>query len=198
MLDKDFYLRSDVVQISRDLLGKVLCINIQGHLRKGMIVETEAYCGATDKACHAYQRRTPRTETMYQAGGIAYVYLCYGMHYLFNVVTNVADKADAVLIRAIEPLEGTEAMSAGFTTLKPPRYFTAGPGRVAKVLGIDKEHNGLSLLQETTLWIEDQGFVIEEAKIGVSTRIGVQYAQESALLPWRFYVQDNPWCSKAK
>src|SRR5688572_17572419 len=105
-LPKDFYLQPNVVQISRDLLGKFLYTQIDGILTGGMIVETEAYSGENDKACHAHLgRRTNRTEIMYAEGGVAYVYLIYGIYNLFNIITNVAGRADAVLIRAIEPTE---------------------------------------------------------------------------------------------
>jgi DNA-3-methyladenine glycosylase len=195
-LPPSFYQRSDVVAISRNLLGKYLFTNIAGELTGGMIVETEAYNGAVDKASHAYgNKNTPRTQTMFMEGGIAYVYLCYGIHHLFNVVTSVAGEPHAVLIRAIVPTDGLDVMlqRKNMTKLKP--NLTAGPGSVAKALGIDRSLNALSL-QSTEVWIEDRGIEILPAYIAAVPRIGVAYAAEDALLPYRFYVKGNQYVSK--
>lgn len=193
----DFYQRSDVVQISRDLLGKVLCTYIEGGFTSGIITETEAYCGRGDKACHANNNtRTNRTEIMYRPGGNAYVYLCYGIHHLFNVVTNEKDLADAVLVRAIEPLEGIDIMlqRRGHKQSKPK--LTAGPGRMTQALGITtNNHDGTNLLSDT-IWIEDQGHTLPDSKISATKRIGVDYAGEDAHLPWRFTIKDNNWVSQ--
>jgi DNA-3-methyladenine glycosylase len=195
-LEKSFYIREDVVQIAKDLLGKYLFTNIDGETTAGMIVETEAYCGATDKACHAYNRRTKRTEVMYQEGGVAYIYLCYGIHHLFNIVTHQAEKADAVLIRAIEPRVGLDRMQTRRNVFKNTPTLTAGPGVLSKALGITTAYNGTDLT-ENAIWIEDKEIVIEETNIIASPRVGVAYAKEDALLPWRFRIKDNKWCSKA-
>lgn len=195
-LKEDFYTRPDVEQVSKDLLGKVLCTRINGILTSGKIVETEAYCGATDRACHAYQhRRTKRTEVMFQKGGVAYVYLCYGIHHLFNVVTNCKDLADAVLIRAVEPLEGEEEMLQRRNMKKLAYRLTAGPGSVSQALGILTRHKGTRLDGEL-IWLEDRNIQVQEKDILSGARIGVAYAEEDALLPWRFRIKDNPWCSK--
>lgn len=193
ILPNGFYQRSNVLEVAKDLLGKVLCTEIEGELCKGKIVEVEAYSGTNDKACHANNgRRTARTEVMYASGGCAYVYLCYGIHHLFNVVTNVNNVADAVLIRALEPLEGVELMKNRLNSSN--MKLTNGPGILAKSLGIKTTHTGLSLLQ-APIWIEDAPR-IEEHSIIETSRIGVDYAEEDALLPWRFYIKENLWVSK--
>ncbi|PIB35483.1 hypothetical protein BFP72_08800 [Reichenbachiella sp. 5M10] len=185
LLPKSFYLREDVVLIARELLGKVLVVRCNGNLLRAKIVETEAYCGQNDLACHASNgKRTPRTETMYREGGCAYVYLCYGIHHLFNVVTNTVGKADAVLIRAVEPLSPWGAESTA----------TDGPGKLCKVMGINRSVDGVSLLEEA-VHIED-ALPVEDAEVEVSARIGVAYAGEDALLPWRFHIRNNAWVSK--
>lgn len=193
-LSSAFYLREDVVQISRDLIGSYLCTNINGAFCKGKIVETEAYCGATDKACHAYNgKRTKRTETMYKEAGISYVYLCYGMHHLFNVVTNAQDFADAVLIRAIEPSEGIPTMLKRRAMSKVLPRITAGPACLTKALGINLDHNEIDLFGEI-VWIEEGSD--ESSQIIESKRIGIDYAGEDADLPWRFCLKDSAYLSK--
>ena len=198
ILPESFYLREDVVRIARELLGKVLVTHIDGIRTSATIVETEAYGGITDKASHAYGgRRTNRTEVMYSRGGVAYVFLCYGIHHLFNVVTNAADVPHAVLIRAAEPAEGLEAMlqRRGKTTLKPA--LTAGPGALSAALGI---HTGLTGVGQSGngLRIEDRGIEINDADIIAATRVGVAYAGTDALLPYRFYLKGNKFVSKSK
>jgi DNA-3-methyladenine glycosylase len=195
-LPQSYYLGTDVVAISKDLLGKYLFTCINGELTGGFIVETEAYNGAVDRASHAYgNRRTKRTEVMFQEGGIAYVYLCYGIHEMLNVVTSTEGHAQAILIRAVEPTEGIDIMLArkNMETLKP--NLTAGPGSVAKALGIDRNLNGISL-QSDALWIEDRGLNFTDGQIAAVPRIGVAYAGEDALLPYRFYVKGNKFVSK--
>jgi len=185
-LPLQFYLRDDVVQISRELLGCYLFTSIDGLLTGGRIVETEAYRGAEDRACHAYNNlRTKRTNVMFQQGGVSYVYLCYGMHNMLNVVTNQEGTPHAILIRAIEPVEGVDVMQMRRKKEKIDKTFTNGPGTVAQALGIDRRLNGLSLLEET-LWIE-----IGETpkKIEAGPRIGVDYAGQDAKLPWRFIAK---------
>ncbi len=195
-LPPSFYQNKDVVAISRALLGKFLFTNIAGALIGGIIVETEAYNGAIDKASHAYgNKNTTRTKTMFMEGGVAYVYLCYGIHQLFNVVTSVEGEPQAVLIRAVEPLEGLDVMLQRRSMDKLKPNLTAGPGSVAKALGIDRNLNALSL-QSTMVWIEDKGIVIHADEIAAVPRIGVAYAAEDALLPYRFYVKGNQYVSK--
>ena len=191
-----FYQREDVVQISRELLGKYLFTRIDGVVSGGLIVETEAYNGRTDKACHAYGgRRTQRTEIIYHAGGVAYVYLTYGIHYLFNIVTHQEGMADAILIRAIEPVEGLEVMMDRRGLTKPEKRLTAGPGVLTQALGIERDHYGLSL-DGDVIWLEDRQTSVPEEKIVARPRVGIAYAEEDALLPWRFSIKDNPWVSK--
>ena len=195
-LSPSFYQRNDVVTISRELLGKYLFTCIDGELTGGYIVETEAYNGIIDRASHSFGNRlTHRTQTMYQEGGIAYVYLCYGIHEMFNVVTSVEGQPHAILIRAIQPTDGIDIMlyRREMLTLKP--NITSGPGSVAKALGISRKINAISL-QSDTLWVEDRGMVISDDNIAAVPRIGVAYAKEDALLPYRFYVKGNIYISK--
>jgi len=195
-LSQSFYLGSDVVSLSKLLIGKYLFTSIDGLFSGGYIVETEAYNGVVDKASHAFgNRRTKRTETMYHKGGIAYVYLCYGIHEMLNVVVSAENEPRAILIRAIEPTVGIDIMlnRKGMSTLKP--NITAGPGSVAKAMGIDRKLNGISL-QSDQLWIEDRGLTFSDDQIAAVPRIGVAYAQEDALLPYRFYVKGNKYVSK--
>jgi len=195
-LQKSYYLRHDVVAISKDLLGKYLFTRIDGELTGGFIVETEAYNGAVDRASHAYgNRRTKRTEVMFAEGGIAYIYLCYGIHEMLNVVTSSEGHAQAILIRAIEPTEGIETILLRRNMEKIKPNITAGPGSVAKALGIDRRLNGISL-QSDELWIEDRGLSFPNDQVAAVPRIGVAYAAQDALLPYRFYVKGNPFVSK--
>ncbi|MGV3502425.1 MAG: DNA-3-methyladenine glycosylase [Adhaeribacter sp.] len=197
-LPLSFYTRPDAVAVARELIGKHLYTQVDGILTGGRIVETEAYRGENDLACHAHGgRRTARTEIMYQQGGVAYVYLIYGMYALFNVITNVEGKADAVLIRALEPLEGIPEMllRRGHSRLSPK--LTAGPGVLTKALGITTAHYGTSLTGEL-IWLEDRQEEIPEARIIASPRVGVAYAGADAGHPWRFRLRNNPWTSPAK
>jgi len=195
-LPHSFYLGSDVVAISKSLIGKYLFTCINGLLTGGYIVESEAYNGIIDKASHAYgNRKTPRTQTMFEEGGIAYIYLCYGIHEMLNVVTSVEGQPHAILIRAIEPTTGIDIMQArrNMPVVKP--NITSGPGSVAKALGIDRKLNGISL-QSDTLWIEDRGLSFNDEEIAAVPRVGVAYAGQDALLPYRFYVKGNKYVSK--
>ena len=196
-LSAAFYQRDDVLLISRELLGKVLYTNFHGKLTSGIIVETEAYAGVTDKASHAYGgRRTKRTETMYASGGIAYVYLCYGIHHLFNIVTNKDNIPHAVLIRAIRPLDGIDIMLQRRNKKKVDQSLTAGPGSLTRALGITVEDSG-TLLIDNILWLEDQNIQIKNQDILASPRVGVQYAGKDASNPWRFQIENSPWVSPA-
>jgi DNA-3-methyladenine glycosylase len=198
VLPESFYRREDVVQVAKDLLGKVIVTRFDGEVTVGMITETEAYAGATDKASHAYgNRRTNRTEVMYANGGVAYVYLCYGIHHLFNVVTNVEDVPHAVLIRAVEPLEGIDIMLERRGKDKLTPALTAGPGAMSMALGIYTHHTGMELNSEL-LTIEDRGIKVAKKNIVAATRVGVAYAMDDALRPYRFYIKDNKYVSKGK
>jgi DNA-3-methyladenine glycosylase len=195
-LPNEYFLNEDVVALAKDLLGKVLYTNIDGEISAGIIVETEAYFGIKDKASHAYGgRRTNRTETMYSAGGVSYVYLCYGMHHLFNVVTSVKDDPHAVLIRAIEPLIGVDFMEARRKMPATKSAISSGPGSAAKALGIDRSFNAKNLIGNE-IWLEDQGIIYKEEQIAATPRVGIAYAQEHAALPWRFFVKGNKYVSK--
>lgn len=195
-LSPEYYQNEDVVSLAKDLLGKVLYTKIGEEITAGIIVETEAYFGVKDKASHAYGgRRTQRTETMYGEGGVAYVYLCYGMHHLFNVVTSVKDDPHAVLIRGIEPMLGLEIIEQRRNMSRLKGAISAGPGSAAKALGIDKTFNAKNLSDEE-IWIEDQGIRYAEEDIEATPRVGIAYAKEHALLPWRFFVKGNKYVSK--
>lgn len=199
-LPTSFYTRTDVVQIAKDLLGKYLVTNFSDQLTVGRIVETEAYRALDDKACHAHNNRfTNRTKVMFMEGGRAYIYLCYGIHHLFNVVTAPEGDAHAVLVRAVEPIENTDLMLTrrGFDKLKP--QLTAGPGTLTKALGITTAYTGYSLTaNDSPIWIEDPLEIIPEEKIIASPRVGIDYAEECALWDWRFRIKGSRWTSRAK
>lgn len=191
----DFYNRKEVLQIAAELLGKIVVTCINGNVTSGRIVETEAYIGLTDKASHSWSgKRTARNEHMYAQAGTSYVYICYGIHQMFNVVTNAKDIPDAVLIRAVEPLEGIGIMLTRTDKEKPDYTLTKGPGNVGKALGIHKIHSGVSLLDDT-IYIASDEYTLTEKQIGTSKRIGVEYAQADALLPYRFYIRGNKYVS---
>ncbi|HEY0006765.1 MAG TPA: DNA-3-methyladenine glycosylase [Pyrinomonadaceae bacterium] len=195
-LPREFYTRSRTLLIARQLLGKRLVVPAaDGRRVSGQIVETEAYMGPADRASHAYNnRRTLRTETMFQAGGRAYVYFIYGMYYQFNVVTNRASIPHAVLIRAIEPEEGIELMRAR-RPVKLERELTSGPGKLCAALGLDRTFDGADLLGER-VWIEETGRQLRPAQISTGVRIGIDYAQEYAAKPWRFWIKENLYVSR--
>lgn len=191
-----YYQNQDVIFLARDLLGKVLFTKINGEITAGVIVETEAYFGVLDKASHAYGgRRTDRTEPMFDHGGISYVYLCYGIHHLFNIVSSVKDEPHAVLVRAVEPLIGKELMETRRNMPVTKTAITSGPGSVAKALGIDRSFNKKDLAGEE-IWIEDHGNRYSPDDIAAVPRVGVAYAEEDAFLPWRFFVKGNKYVSK--
>lgn len=191
----EFYRRKNVLQIARELLGKILVTRFNTIETSGRIVEVEAYNGIVDKASHAFRgRRTNRNEIMYAAGGVAYVYLCYGIHHLFNVVTHSKETPHAILIRAVEPVNGIDEMLKRTGKKKVDNTLTRGPGNLSKALGIFTSHSGLSLTGKELL-IADDGFVFSKKEIAASPRIGVDYAGKHALLPYRFYIKGNPFVS---
>ncbi len=194
-LGTDFYERDDVTQIARELLGKYIITTFDQQTTVGRIVETEAYAGIIDKASHAYNnRRTARTEVMFGPAAVSYVYLCYGIHHLFNVVCNVTDKPDAVLIRGIEPVEGMHVMLQRFNKEKTDSSIGRGPGNVSKALGISTQHTGLSL-QSKQIWLaEDNASTF--FNVLTSPRIGVDYAGEHAKWLYRFFIENHPQVSK--
>lgn len=196
-LNASFYEDNNVLRVAQRLLGKLLVTQIDGVRTSGRIVETEAYVGITDRASHAWNnRRTARTEVAYAPGGVAYVYLCYGIHHLFNVVTNLKDVPHVVLVRALEPVEGIDHMMARCNKIKLDTTLTGGPGSLSKALGITTALTGESLLGNK-LWIEDAPNLPKSA-IEVGTRVGVAYAMEDAYLPYRYSVKGNKWVSKGK
>lgn len=192
LLPNTYYLHHDVVFLAKDLIGKYLFTKVDGQLSGGMIIETEAYKGVEDRASHAYRgRRTLRNEMMYAQGGVAYVYLCYGIHSMLNVVTNHKDIPDAVLIRAIYATHGEELILKRTEKQQINLQVTNGPGKVTKALGITLADNGESF-QNKRVWIEDRGFDISKVEIQNTPRIGISYAGTDALLPYRFNInQDN-------
>jgi DNA-3-methyladenine glycosylase len=193
-LPLSFYLRNDVLKISRELLGKILVTNWNNEYTSGRIVETEAYAGETDKASHAFKGRTARTEVMFNEGGRAYVYLCYGIHQMFNIVTNKEGVAHAILIRAAEPIEGIEVMLKRTGKKKLDETLTRGPGNLGKAFGFHTSQCGVVLNSEQ-LFIADDGIKVSKAMIGTSPRIGVDYAGKHAEWHYRFFIKGSKYVS---
>lgn len=195
-LGLSFYDRRDVIGIAKELLGKIVVSNIDGKITSGRIVETEAYVAITDRASHSFGgKRTARNEHMYAAAGTAYVYICYGLHQMLNVVTNKKEIPDAVLIRALEPIEGIPIMLERTGKANADFTLTKGPGNVGKALGISKKHSGLLLMGDELSIYQDKSSFIEEDQIGKSKRIGIESAGKDALLPYRFYIKGNMYVS---
>jgi DNA-3-methyladenine glycosylase len=194
-LDYSFYRRTDPVQIAKELLGKILITRFDRVVTSGRIVETEAYRGVVDRASHAYGgRKTARTEVMYRPGGAAYVYLCYGIHHMFNVVTSQVGIPHAILIRAIQPIEGIDRMMLRTGKKKLDFSLTRGPGNVAKALGLSTLHTGTSLLGKD-IFIGDDGYRVKKEEWGATRRIGVMYAGQDAKLLYRFIILGNKYVS---
>lgn len=194
-LPREFYTRPNVLQVARELLGKLLVVPAPDGTRvSGMIVETEAYRGPEDRASHAYGgRRTKRTETMYGHGGVAYVYFVYGMYNQFNVVSNVADIPHAILIRALEPIEGLDVIRMRRRGLAD-RNLTNGPGKLCIALGIDRGLDRADLLGKR-VWLEEFRKV-PVSRIARGPRIGIDYAEKWVDKPWRFWIRDNACVSR--
>ena len=198
ILQVDYYLNEKVVELAKNLLGKYLFTNIDNHLTGGIITETEAYAGITDKASHAFGgRRTARTEVMYHKGGISYVYFTYGIHYLFNIVSGKEDVPHAILIRAIYPTTGGKFMLQRTGKSKINYQLSNGPAKLTKSLGITKEQNGIPL-NSNELWLEDRGIIVEPKTITATPRIGINYAEEDALLPYRFVLNYEKYLTDAE
>ncbi len=196
MLDQSFYLSSDILQTAMSLLGKTISTYIGGFETTGMITETEAYKAPEDKASHAYDNNlTPRTEVIFREGGCAYVYLCYGMHHMFNVVSGAKDEAHAILIRAVQPLSGIRIMEDRRQMLLTPN-LTNGPGKLCSALGINKEYNGTILYDASSKIHILENKNISKSDIIIGPRVGIAYAGECAHWPWRFRIRANPWTSK--
>lgn len=196
-LSREFYRRSDVLTVSKELLGKLLVVpGSDGKRISGKIVEVEAYRGPEDRASHAYGgRRTKRTETMYNPGGVAYVYFVYGMYYQFNVVSGVEDIPHAILVRALEPVEGLDIMRARRHS-HPDHNLTNGPGKLCIAMGIDRHLDGADLLGDR-VWLEDFE-KISPRRIARGPRIGIDYAEEWITKPWRFWIRDNRFVSRIR
>jgi DNA-3-methyladenine glycosylase len=196
-LVRAFYAREETLAVARELLGKRLVVPARDGARvSGRIVEAEAYLGARDKAAHSYGwRRTARTETMYAKGGTAYVFFVYGMHHQFNVVTGPEGTPTAVLVRAIEPEEGIEIMRERRAVTKD-RELTSGPGKLCKALAIDRSFDGEDMTKSTRVWLEDAGARTRPEEIAAGPRIGIAYAEEYALKPWRFWMKGNVFVSR--
>lgn len=194
-LSREFYTRANVLTVSRELLGKLLVVpDKKGKRVSGKIVEVEAYRGPEDRASHAYGgRRTRRTETMYQLGGVAYVYFVYGMYNQFNVVTNVENTPHAILVRALEPVEGIETMRSRRHS-HSDRNLTNGPGKLCIAMGIDRQLDMADLLGDK-VWIEEFE-KIPRSKVVTGARIGIDYAEEWITKPWRFWIKENEFVSR--
>lgn len=190
-LPPEFYLRKNVLQITEELIGKILVTDIDNTITSAMIIEAEAYNGVIDKASHAYNnRRTKRNDIMYANGGVAYVYLCYGIHHMFNVVTNKNDIPHAILIRAVVPMDGIDSILKRRNQNSITKKITDGPGTLSTALGIKTTHSGTSL-SGNLIWIEDRGIKFKKKDIIKSPRIGVDYAGEDALLHYRYRLNEN-------
>lgn len=183
-----YYRNEDVVFLAKDLLGKTLITNINGIKTGGIITETEAY-SEIEKGCHAYnKRKTERTKIMFEQGGLSYVYFCYGMHYLFNIVSGKKDIAQAVLVRAIQPTIGIDEILRRRDMSKVDKNLTNGPAKVCQALAITKTQYGIELTSDK-IWLEDSKQKINEQHILITPRIGIDYAAEDKDLPWRFVLR---------
>jgi len=188
-LAKKYYQHEDVVFLAKDLLGKLLITEIDGVRTGGIITETEAY-SETEKGCHAYnQRKTERTRIMFESGGLSYVYFCYGMHHLFNIVTGKKEAAQAVLVRAIQPTIGIDEILKRRKKDKLDKQLCNGPGKVCQALGITRAHYGLHLT-DNTIWLEKSSLKIRDEQITATPRIGIEYAGEDKHLLWRFVLKN--------
>lgn len=197
-LPLDYYRDDNVVSVARDLLGKHLFSFVDRQLVGGIIVETEAYRGPEDRGSHAWKgKRTPRNETMYHAGGVVYMYICYGIHDMVNIVTGSEGMSHAVLIRAVEPLVGLDEMRMRRSLFGQDKRLCQGPGALAKAFGLNKGHNGIDL-QSDTVWIEDHHFRFSDEQIMESPRVGLNFEGPYKEMPWRFFVKGNPFVSRPR
>lgn len=197
LIDREYYLNPDVVGLAKSLLGKIMVSKVDNHITSGIIIETEAYKAPEDRASHAFNnRRTPRTSTMFMEGGHAYVYICYGIHHLFNVITAVEGIPHAVLIRALEPLDGLDHMLIRRKMSSLNHIITKGPGSLSQALGITQNLNATKLYdKKSPIQLFESNQMYSDSQIGISKRIGVESSGESASLPYRFYVKGNVYVS---
>ena len=193
-LPRSFYARP-ALDVAADLLGKVLVRKLDGVTLSGKIVETEAYVGPHDLACHASKGHTPRTSVMFGPPGYAYVYMIYGFYFCLNVVTEPLGYQAAVLIRAVEPLENVDLMRQLRNNPERETNIASGPGKLCMAMSIDKGLNGADLLG-TTIWIEDRK--LDPGPMRTSPRVGVDYAGEYKDKPWRFFVDGSPHVSRVR
>lgn len=195
-LTPDFYQGENTLQIAAALLGKYLYTNIDNKLTGGMIVETEAYLGPEDRGSHSWNnKRTPRNEMMFAAGGVAYMYICYGMHNMLNFVTGAEGSSHAVLIRALEPTRGIEIMRERRGIFNSDKRLCAGPGALCMALGLTKAHNGTSLLGDQ-IWVRDEGLVLTDEEITRTARVGMNFGGPFKEIPWRFYITGSKFVSR--
>ena len=195
-LPQSYYTNEDVVFLAKDLVGKSLFVQTEGVLTGGIIVETEAYKGPEDVGSHAYNhRRTSRNDIMYSVGGVVYMYICYGIHDMLNIVTGTENMAHAILIRAIQPTTGIEIMRERRKVFKEDVRLCRGPGALAKALALKKVHNGISL-QSDEIWIEEQGLTVDQNQITAGPRIGLNIDEPYKSIPWRFYLTGSPYVSR--
>ena len=187
-LPKAYFQDDDVVRLSRDLIGKLLITNFNGERTSGIVIETEAYRAPEDRASHAFGNKvTKRNAVMYEDGGVAYVYLCYGIHHLFNIVTGAKGKPHAILIRSLHPFEGVDVMCKRRSKLLTDNKLCSGPGSLSQALEIKTSNSG-QLLTQPPIWLEDTGLKLEDQSIRSAPRVGIDYAGEDAKLPWRFTI----------
>lgn len=198
ILPRSFYTRSHIHTIGKELLGKILISQINGETSKGRITELEVYKAPEDKASHAHNNlKTQRTETMFRLGGCSYVYLCYGIHSMFNIVSGQEGEAHAILIRALEPLDNLDLMKIRVMTKKKDSLLCSGPGSLCKAMGITRDQNGIPLdHSKSEIYIEDDGYQLHEDEIIKGPRVGIAYAKEYSHKPWRYYIKNNPSVSK--
>ncbi|HYJ09059.1 MAG TPA: DNA-3-methyladenine glycosylase [Polyangiaceae bacterium] len=196
-LPRAFYARP-VLTVAREVIGKLLVHESSQGLLVGRIVEAEAYRGPEDRAAHSWGgRRTPRTEVMYGEPGLAYVFFVYGMHWHLNLVTTRAGAPHAVLLRAIEPLQGADLMAHRRGVPASHVNLSNGPGKLCQALGVDRRHYGLDLTAGSELFLSE-GPGVARGRLGRSPRIGVDYAEDWAEKPWRFFERDNRWVSRVR
>lgn len=197
ILKREYFIENDTLWLARDLLGKVLySATDNAQITAGVITETEAYLAPNDKASHAFgNKRTKRTQTMFLEGGVAYIYLCYGIHHLFNIVTNKENIAHAILVRSLMPINGFHQMQSRLGKQVP--FLLNGPGKLTRGLGIKTIHNAENLTG-SVIWLEDLKISIPNNKINIGPRIGVDYAGEDALLPYRYFIDDIPFLHSVK